>query len=146
MSYFENKRKITVVFLSILAILLLILLFLILTKKNEDNKKLNDNSYSKNSLLNQTSFSQREDLIKESLADKFDVNPDQISVFIGRESEKHVNGAFFIENFPETESFSAHFFASTNGKIDIVWADKGEVDCSLIVSRNFPPEMAPNCF
>jgi len=147
----KDNKKIIIIFLLIVLVLIASIVFFIFKNKNESSN--NDNNFTNNvneisseSLLKKTSFEDREISIKESLAKKFNVSSDQVSVFIGRESENHINGAFFIENFSDTESFSGYFFAVLEDTINVVWADKGTVDCSIITSYNFPTEMAPECF
>lgn len=147
----KNNKKIVIIFSLILLILIVIIMFFVFKNKNKADNNSNNftnsvDEISDDSLLKKTSFEDRELSIKESLAKKFNVSSDQISVFIGRESENHINGAFFIENFSGTESFSGYFFAVLEDTINVVWADKGTVDCSIITSYNFPTEMAPECF
>ncbi|HPT08427.1 MAG TPA: hypothetical protein PLE28_01890 [bacterium] len=143
---FRDNKKIIIIFSLILVILIVVLIFFVFKKNSNNNLSNNPDGISNNSLLKQTSFADRETSIKESLAKKFNISSDQVSVFIGRESENHINGAFFIENYLGTESLSGYFFAVLKNSIDIVWADKGSVDCSIITSYNFPSEMAPECF
>jgi hypothetical protein len=144
----KNSKKIIIIFSLILAILLLIIIFFIFKNKNKAVKeKSNINTSTENTLMTETTFGEREDIIKQALIDKFDLSSDQLSVFIARENETHINGAFFVNGTSEENSFNGYFFAVVdNNKINIVWADKENVDCSIIDSYNFPKEMAPNCF
>ena len=144
----KNLKKFIIIFSLILAVLLLIIIFFILKNKNKfTEEKNNINISTEDSLINKTTFEEREDIIKQSLVDKFNLTPEQISVFIARENETHLNGAFFVNNVSEEESFNGYFFAVVNNdKINIVWADKENVDCSIINQYDFPKEMAPNCF
>lgn len=144
----KNSKKIIIIFSLILAILLLVIILFIFKNKNKFlEKKTNINISTENSLINKTTFEERENFIKQNLVDKFNLSSDQISIFIARENETHINGAFFVNSVSEGESFNGYFFAVVNdNKINIVWADKGNVDCSIMNSYNFPKEMAPNCF
>ena len=143
----KSKKRIIIIFSLILVILLSIIVFIILKNKNNSvNKILNKDVAKDDILINKTTFEERENLIKESLAGKFNSSIDKVSVFIARENGNYVNGAFFINNFSGDESFSGYFFAITDDGINIIWADKGSVDCSIITSYNFPKEMAPDCF
>ena len=116
-------------------------------KKDGDWRK--DFPPSTASLMEKTTFEEREDTVQGLLAQKFKVSLDKVSILIARESDTHMNGIFFIEGLTsenETGAFNGFFFATVSNNINIVWADKEMADCAVINTYSFPESMAPDCF
>lgn len=139
-----NKNK--KIFFSFLAvIIILVAIFLLIKDDQKKSSNINKEEISVDDFMEKTTFIEREDIIQDLLAKKYQLN-DGVEALIARESNNHINGVFFIENFNNEELFQGKFFATTDDYIDIIWAGQGEVDCSKIIYYNFPPEMASECF
>ena len=138
-----NKKNLIIV--SSLFIFLLITIFVFFSYSNKDKSAKVELKPEEN-FFSDYSFEERENFIKEQLVKKFNIKEDSLSVFIGRESEKHINGLFFIENYKNKDFYNASFYVYIDNKLNIVWADEQEVDCSIIKKYEFSEEMAPFCF
>ncbi len=138
-----NKKKLIII--AILGLFLLLLAIFSLYYFNQKNNNKIEIKIEEN-IFNNYSFEDRESFIEKQLIKKFNVKEDNISVFIGRESEKHISGLFFIENYKNKEYFNGSFFIYIDNKLNIVWADEGDINCEIIKQYSFPQEMAQSCF
>ncbi len=140
----KNNKKIFVV-LAVLIIVIFLAIFFINNFFRDYGVGKGDNFKKQEALfIEETSFEERENIIKNYIATKFNVSADLVTVLIARESETHINGMFVISSQAE-EDKTGYFFGVINKKIDIVWAEESLPDCSIIRDYNFSSEMAPTC-
>ncbi len=128
-----------------MVIVLAAIILSIITSRNDDNEVYKNGKIINKSFVEETTFIERENIIKGLLADKYGVDKG-VEVFIARESDSHINGVFFIENYNNEELFRGKFFAKADNSLDIIWSGGGQIECPAIVNNNFPVEMAPECF
>lgn len=141
----KKNKKIFIVLVSLIVIIFLVIFFVNSISKRLGPDKDSGIDNQKTSFLEETLFEEREEIIKNYIAEKFNVSHNLVTIFIARESEGHINGIFIIgdqEDNPKT----GYFFGVIDKKIDIVWAEENFPDCSIIKDYNFPVEMAPTCF
>ena len=140
----KNNKKIFVI-LIVLIVVIFLVIFLI--NNFSESNQLNKEAGKKEELLfiEETTFEERGDFIKNYVANKFNVSSDLVTALIARESESHINGMFIIAD-EEDEAVTGYFFGVIDKNINIVWAEEQFPDCSLINQYNFPSEMAPSCF
>lgn len=139
----NKNKKFLLLFLAIVIVLIVVIVFIDFQRKEE--KTLIFNDFTEEGLMFETSFEEREVIIKNLLSKKYQDNK-EIEVFIAREEESHINGLFFINNYNNQEVFRGKFFAIVDKNIEIVWSGDGQIDCSILNSYSFPQEMAPDCF
>jgi hypothetical protein len=142
----NKNKKLIFIFLAVIIIFIVVVLFI--KSRGEKQIELSYNPDSKKtpeSFIEKTTFLERESAIKTLLAGKYKVGG-EVEVFIARETDRHINGLFFIENYNNEDVFRGVFFVTIDSSAEIVWSGQGDIDCPLIKSKGFPAEMAPECF
>lgn len=139
----NKNKKLLLLFLAVIIVLVVVIVFI--ASQRGEKKLLNFNNISQNNPISEMRFEEKEDIIKSLLSKKYQNSAD-LEVLIARESEEHINGLFFINNYNGQDVFRGKFFAVINKDISIVWSGEGPIDCSVLNSYSFPQEMAPECF
>ncbi len=130
--------------LGLIVVLALILLLIITSLKNNKNDKTSNNK--KETFFENNSFTERENIIKNILAEKFSISSENSSVIIARETPGFINGVFLSDKLVDKNQNKVYFYAITsNNDVEIVWYGEGDPDCQIMTKYNFPKEMSGNC-
>lgn len=138
----EKKKKIILGIVFLLILTLVLLTFIVINKNNNNSQSVDKN---KENFLNQVSFEERGNIIKNILSQKFSVSSEESSVLIARELPGYVSGVFLNPNLKEGRG-QIYFYAVVDKNVDIIWSGTSDPDCSILQKYNFPQEMAVNCY
>jgi len=141
----KNNKKIFIILAIIIIAAFLVIFFINNFFGISDFSKKNETGKEDLLFINKTTFEEREDIIKNYIANKFNVSTDLVVALIARESESHINGIFIISK-QEDDVRTGYFFGAIEKTINMVWAEEDFPDCAIIKKHGFPREMAPDCF
>ncbi len=139
----KNTKKFFLIFSLLLILILFLLVFL--SFKNKGVENLSNNQQQNTTLFKKTSFTEREDFIKDILAKKYLIDSKNAEVLIAREAPGFINGIFLSSDLDSSQG-NIYFYAIFDKKIEVIWSGASDPDCSILEKYNFPPEMAETCY
>ena len=141
----NKNKKILLIFSSFVFLILVVWVILENSNMSFENPSFSERKDYQKDFFSENSFEDREKIISQSLAKKFNAADDKVSVLIAQESDNHVTGLYFI-SISEEETASGKFFGVISNSVEIVWYGPENPNCEVLLKNSFSEEMAPSCF